>query len=163
MRGIWEVIYESGRVLNQYDQSAPEFNAVEGAEHGGEVPFRTIDWNQVKTLVFYDESGAGQMFEIPTAPEGFQYTLRSRTFVGFGNQELSAFILLCSVKEQPVNDDTVASSFYWFPDFTSHFCTKFDCPAIRKWASSRRLGLTPDTGLPLIHGECQVAVDTTIA
>lgn len=161
MQAMWEVLYKDGSTLEQYDRNSPHFVLCEGAITEGEVPFKAIDWPNVTELrLFNAETGMGQSYDIAQPPEGYQLSLRMRTFSGPGGDATVCFILLTSETGKPITKDTVVKAFYWFPDFTTHWCTEFNCGAVGQWALNQRLGRIGD--LPQTHDQLKVAVDALL-
>lgn len=122
------VCYEDGSSLAQNDAGSPSFN-----QEAQEVPFKAIDWPNVKQLRLESEFGHTTYDIAQPGPE-FQISLRRRTFFTLHEQMVSMFVLLVSTIGAEVDKDSTVSAHYWLPNLVEHSCPDFDCADIRKYA-----------------------------
>lgn len=138
----WAVEYQDGSWLSQWESDHPK--AV-----SGEVPYRAIDWDRLKVLRF-ESSVASVAYEIPPAPAGLAWSLRSRTWLRASGADpeavagqVTAFMIVLAVAGQPVTPDTVKYVKFWFPDGTEHDTPIFNSPAAAEYGSGIVAGLQP--------------------
>lgn len=152
--GTWRVEYASGEVLDQYDTNHPACNVA-----AGEVPYRAIQWPEVRKLVLTSQY-AEDTFDVAALPEGFQLSLRSRHFMSTADEMLWCYLLVVSRASEEVTDQSTVSVLYWFPDGSTHECPHFNCPDVasygHNWIHDQ------DRRLPLQHNIVQTTVDATL-
>lgn len=124
----WMVRYKDGRELRQFDSTAPEF-------YNGEVPYRAINWPEVKELVLGSEF-IEQTFEISEPPAGIAISLRSRHFRVLKGDTVTCFMITLARAGEEVTNESVQSVLYWFPDGTSHECPHFNCPDVADYGAA---------------------------
>jgi hypothetical protein len=138
----WMVRYKDGRELRQFDSDASEF-------FNGEVPYRKINWPEVKELVFGSEL-IEQTFDITDPPEGYTLSLRSRHFRVLSGDTVTCFMLTLSKTGEEVTNESVASVLYWFPNGSTHECPHFNCPDVGAYGAAMVHELTAKL-MPATH------------
>lgn len=142
----WAVEYLDGTHLTQYNDS------------GDEIPYRSINWPQVKTIVFANQDVETRL-DIQQPPPGHQLSLRSRHTTGPEMADMMTFIILVSREGEPIADSTT-EAIYCMPDGTVHQCYLFDCPEVRQRCSNLRKGeITP---IHAVHSREIVQADAHI-
>lgn len=146
---VWRVKYEDGSELSMYK------------EDGSESAYKEIDWNKVAEIAFESQVCKSVFSIFPSrVPENYKMSLRARRFMAMlKNSKSMCYILLISEKDKEPAEDTTIWALYWFPDGTTHTCTKFDCPSVREYGIPNRQLL----GIPEHHGALQVGLDASIS
>lgn len=147
----WAVRYKDGRELRQFDDKAPEFL-------NGEVPYRAINWPEVKDLML-GSALLEQTFEMSPPPEGIQISLRSRHFKMLTGDTVTCFMITLSREGEEVTNDSVVSVLYWFPDGSTHECPHFNCPDVSDYGAAMVHRLTASL-MPSTH-ELKTEVSAT--
>ena len=142
----WEVEYQDGGGLSQYDAE------------GNEVPYRAIDWPRVSRLIL-ESQAVRRMFEVHPTPE-LHLSLRSRHFMTADGTGTMCFVLLGSQPGREIDAESTRWALYWFPDDTLHECPRFDCSDVRQYGSNLVHG-QPRHLMPQGH-DVEVAADTVV-
>lgn len=146
MRGSWLVQYQDGELLAQHDTQHP-------LAVSGEVPFRAIEWPRVATVRF-ESQDARTTLDIPEAPDGYSWSLRSRNWMRVDGQAVSAFLLILSDRGVEVNHDSTAYVLYWYPDGTVHESPFFTSKETDEYGSGILHGQGRALGVRW-HGRCE--------
>lgn len=151
MQGSWAVEYRDGSTLAQF-QDHPQAIS-------GEVPYRAIDWSQVERVIF-ESPLARSVVTIPAAHDGMRWSLRSRHIQNMHGDSAMFFMLVQSVVDQEVNDDSVKYVLYWAPNGIIHESPLFNSPDIYRYGLNQVHGLSG--ALMPAHDTLQLAADATI-
>lgn len=141
--GSWAVRYKDGVVLSQW-------------EGDKETPLRTIDWPNVEKVIFESQWETREL-DVAYDPQYFVPHLRTRTMMVQGYGQMRIFMIVMSLKDQEVTDESVKYVFYWTPVGIVHECHLFNCPQISQWATRFTSGTIE--GLPEKHDIAEVVTD----
>lgn len=146
----WRVKYNDGTELALFK------------EDGSESAFKEIEWSKASEITFESQLCKSTYSITPSRiPKNYKMSLRSRNFMAMlkGQKKTMCYILLISEEDKEPAEDTTIWAFYWFPDGTTHTCTKFDCPSVREYGiPNRQLRSIPEH-----HGSLQIGLDANIA
>lgn len=145
MNASWGVVYYDGSMLSQFDKASSNF-----MPEAGEVPYRAIEWEKVKSIKFSSQL-AETNFDMGPIPTGNRMTLRSRHFKTLSGANVMCFMLVLSDSEaEEVDSNSARSILYVFPDGTTHECENFNCPDIAEYGH-RALRDEPVSIMPATH------------
>lgn len=137
----WAAAYRDGTWITQWDATHPQ--AV-----NGEVPYRAIDWSQIETLRFESQT-ATVTWEIPPAPDGYYWHLRSRTWIRsnltsqLDSPVVTAFLVVLAASGQPISDESVVYVKFWFPDGTEYETPFFNSAEAAEYGTGLAIGKPP--------------------
>jgi len=118
----WAVEYSDGTLLEQHKKREQD---------NVEVPLRTIDWGKV-VRVRFASAEMEYAYTLPQLPDEIQWSMRMRHYrlTGGVDAEIIVMILIASLADQEISEDTVSFALFVTPDGIVHFCDQFNCSHI---------------------------------
>lgn len=154
--GSWCVEYNDGTFLAQYPTDGPE------------VPFRAIEWPNVKSLIL-ESQFLRQEFDIIQPQADCRLALQSRMFRDMaGDREVMVFMLITyrndiiiDVDDPKSYEEACVHVVYWFPNGIIHDCPLYNCNEIAQYASGEIHDIAGRSVMP-IHNEIKAKLDAAV-